>query len=774
MMQDNSHPSGQGRFIRLLVWTVSLIILFTLTGCSTQLRLQNLFRIAVEIEDLTVLDTLKIRPDHARIKSRTIDEFRLFTEDLHLSADPLDRSTWSGSDEGCLRIENEAEIILEDMNFRSGGDDSVLIDLRSGSLTLINCELAWAKNWAINAAPGTQLILQDVSIRIAGSGAIRADSAEVLLFSSQIENGGRIPVHISNAEAFEAHHCSFVGGHETALVLENVAESWLDSVTIRDALMDGCRVNGGGMVLLNHVSIDGNGRYGLHAEDLQQLGILNTRFIRNQGTGIFMTGGDSLRILQSEVSGNNGHGMHVQQTGFVGIAGCRMIQNDSLGMVFQQLDSLLFHHSLVTQNDLGGMHCRDMQTVTLTESQFSGNAVGGAGSAGLILDTVERVDLIALTVQGNGKQGYLIQGSDRVRIHRNLVKGHAEHGSILSEIRTLVLKNNHFAENAFGLNSRKIRQIESDGNHFYSNQLGWSVASIDSLFSTGDTASSNTITGVELGPQVEGRIRAVVTRSNRTGISVSEAPIRIEDAVFSDNREVGLDLITGQLEITNSKWETGALAVKMHNGTILRGSQLRFNGPGGGIHILESAHAILNAVLFKDLEYGIKLGNYAHATVRNSEFLGMNGAVITALGPNLLNSEFSHNLFRENALILWGGYETGVVQIKNNTLEGNESILSLKHTTRVELSHNILTANRNMFQPTGIPSLSTGYNCYWQNAGQDTLSTDEESHGNFMLDPRLDEQFYLQADSPCLTGGWNGQLVGARGVAGEREDWLKP
>ena len=740
-----------------------------LLGCAPWLRVQNLVHYPIQITSLNDLDTLAFQPNRVMLSPTGIEGFRVVARDFHLSADPSRRTTWTGTERGCLRIEDGASVIIEDMNFRSGGEDSVLVSVASGSLTLVNCEVAWANEWGIRVYPGAELTLVDVSVRYAGIGGIRADSARVLLHSSQIENAGMKPLVIRGAEMFEAHHCSISGGKENSILLEDVKEIWLDTVMVQSSFRHGVSVRNSDLLLMNKLSLEDHGETGLQIENVREVGLLDARLIRNRGTAITMVGGDSLRVVNAEIAGNGGNGIELRQTGFLGLANSRIYRNGHHGLVLQALDSILVHHSAIAHNDSVGLHAENVQLAVLADVQLSGNGASGGQIAG-----GGRLHAERLLSRGNTEDGLEIRALDHVRVVGSAFVENKGHGARLDSIQSFEAAFNAYLKNDFGLRTYQVKALTSKQNAFKANHLGWSLAEVDSFISVADSIHQQTVLGLDVRGGVQGRINQADIRGNRVGMTFTTAGVRVEESRFEDNLETDIDLVNGSIQVLGCRLTGGTTAIRVQPGCLLRVSASRFENKNLGIAVEKTGHALIQANAFEGGEEAISLDDFSQTSIRDNSFSNVRGALIHTLGPNLLASDFSLNICSDNALILWAHHKTGMLTMSRNTFVGNIAFIQSRTESPIKLHRSIIQGSREDLKP-GLPrGKDLVENCFWQNAGLDSLSWDARERGNILRDPRLDPAGFLLPDSPCLGKDGKTARIGARNLRVPGEPLLKP
>ncbi|NQT62147.1 MAG: right-handed parallel beta-helix repeat-containing protein [Candidatus Marinimicrobia bacterium] len=750
------------KIIRIVPVLISMLVL---VSCSQGIRIKNLVNYPIQLSGLDALDTLKISPDIVKYSGTEVSSFRKMMQDIRIQGRHEARPVWSGDKQGCFLVDQGAGVYISDFNFQGTTADTALIRVKSGYLILENCDFLSSDFWAIQVDSGAILELRNVKFTTGGEGAVHLRGGQAKIFDSHFEQVGNTAVYASGGDLFEIHSSVLRNTMGSALNLNLVNEVWLDSVRIIDSFQDGIAINGCDYVLINEVGSRENGRHGLVVNDAKILGLLNFSSMGNLVNGMELNAVDTLRILNSEFIGNGQSGGVISNTQRTRIAGIRVGHNGGEGFQFNQGNELWINNSSFQANPLTGLGIDSLTFIDLKQVSLVNNGQG------LFANTFDSLGIDHSLFNSNRTNAMDIRRGDQLHASQNLVKGNSS-GLVIKEILFVSLDSNRVESNILGNDIQSVPTLKMNDNVWVSNESGAYFSDIGSMSSTSDQWLSNLDTGFEIFSADELVISGARIHNNRNGALFNEVSLRIESTSIDSSREIGLKFMhsIGILEKISS--QHNGVAVELGEGSQANITQSQFKNNELNINAGASVSLNLSFSTVSHSRNGVRLGNYAEASILSNQFKLIDSYSVELSGPHIQALLMRQNVISKTGGILNSRASSGDIQLQSNTFANNISGITAPKRTMTALDHNI-------FFHTVIPDHQIlrdeqlfKWNCLYPPEEIEQPSSTESL--NIYSDPGFGPNYYLNPISPCINGGDNGLLIGALGALPIARPALQP
>ena len=727
--------------------------------------MKNLVNYPVQLSTLDAIDTMKVSPDIVKFSGSVVTTFREINRSIRIQGKHEIRPLWSGDGRGCFQVDQDAQVYISDFNFKGTGADTALIRVSSGSLILENCDFKPSDFWAIEIDSGATLELRNVNFTAQSEGAIKIRGGQVKIFDSFFEQVGKAAVYASGGDLFELHSSMLRNTMGSALVLNSVSEVWLDSVRIVDSFQDGMAIDGCDYVLISQVESRENGRHGLNVSDAKICGILNFSALGNLVNGMQLDAIDTLRLINSEFIGNGESGGVITETQRSRVAGIRVGHNGGEGFVFTKGQELWINNASFQANPRTGLSITSLHMIDLHEISLVNNGQG------VLINNFDSLGIDHSLFSSNRLDGMNISGGDQVYASQNLVKGNSS-GLVIKEILFVDLDSNRVESNILGNDIQSVPKLKMNDNVWVSNESGAYFSSIGSMSSSGDQWLSNLDTGFEIFSANDLLITGARIHNNRNGALLNEASLRIESSTIDSSREIGLKLLNSSVVMEKVTSKHNGVAIELGEGSQAKITQCHFTHNVLSLNAEASVSLNLSYSSVRNSRRGIRLGNYAEASILSNQFNLIDGYAVELSGPHVQSILMRQNVISKTGGVLKSLATSGDIRLLSNTFANNTSGIIASKRSLHALNHNI-------FYHTSVPDHQVvredhlfKWNCiYPVTANQQSAPVDSQ---NIYSDPAFGGNHYLTPSSPCLHGGENGLLIGARGAPPVARPSLQP
>ena len=727
--------------------------------------MKNLVNYPIQLSSLDALDTLKISPDIVKYSGSEVSSYRIMAQDIHILGRHEARPVWSGDEQGCFLVDQGAGVYISDFNFQGSTADTALIRVRSGYLILENCDFVSSDFWAIQVDSGAILELRNVNFASGGEGAIHLSGGQAKIFDSHFEQVGNTAVYASSGDLLEIHNSSLENTMGSALSLNSINEVWLDSVRIIDSFQDGIVISGCDYVLISEGGSRGNGRHGLVLSDAKIVGLLNFTSMGNLVNGMELNTVDTLRILNSEFIGNGQGGGFISKTQRTRIAGVRVGHNGGEGFHFNQGNELWINNSSFQANPLTGLGINSITFIDLKQVSLVNNGQG------LFATKFDSLEIAHSLFSSNRISAMDLSVGDQLHASQNLVKGNSS-GLVIKEILFVDLDSNRVESNILGNDIQSVPTLKMNDNIWVSNESGAYFSDIGSMSSTGDQWLSNLDTGFEIFSADELLISGARIHNNRKGALLNEVSLRMESTSIASSREIGLKLMhtSGILEKISS--QHNGVALELGEGSQANITQSQFSNNELTIDASASVSLSLSFSTVSHSRNGVRLGNYAEASILSNQFRLIDGYSVELSGPHIQSLLMRQNVVSKTGGVLNSRTSAGEIRVQSNTFANNLSGITASKRTLTALDHNIFFHTASPETQLLKDEQPFRWNClYPAKEIQQPVSTES---GNIYSDPDFGTNYYLNPTSPCLNGGDNGLLIGALGALPVARPALQP
>lgn len=726
-------------------------LLLLVAGCSTGARIRNLLQYPQKLTDLAALDTLKIRPVSIVFTGTEIDSHYIFGTKTKLVGDESIRPVWEAGTNGCFSVENGAQVYMSDLRFRAGGEDSLFIQVDSGSLVLENCDFTGGDGIAIRVEAGASLTIKNLSFEDLGQGAIENRGGSVTVTECSFENTGEYAIRSTHKGDIRVTHTNIQGGRGNGLRLEDQHIIWLDSLTIDAMGKDGIAISNSPYLYANRLTLKQNNRHGVYLKnvDLAVLGdILGSA---NKLDALCIEDIDSLTILNSELMGNGRSGLSVTSAGFCRIAGSRIGHNNQGGLRISSVGQVSIFKTGFVSNMLMAVEVSESQTITMEELTLSSN-----------------------------QAGLQVGGFDSMMLKNCLFLDNRQKAAYLTTGQELKLKSNLFRDNQRALNCRNIHTTLLDSNIFHGNVQAATFETIEFLNSTANQWLENDAAAY-FGDLAKLRMQQDLWRGNRKtaleamnvqGVMIeqthfvqnhfsailNQAPLILKGCTIDSSLGAGLKILNGQLTAERSGFSHNLTAISMGDGCKAEILQSQFKDNGTAISTSASVNLKFSYNLVAGGREGIVMGNYALAHLRANRFNEIDGYCFVSTSPHMRDLNMRQNVILKTGGVMNISSTSGDIHCRSNTFAENLSGIHVTPEILKVVEHNVFYETP-FLQPISDFSRSRiEWNCIYPDTAEDQLS-----ESNIFADPMLTSNLYLREGSPCLGSRHGGMTIGALG-----------
>ncbi len=742
-----------------------LTLTLILNACSSGMRVKNFVNYPFHMPTLLVLDSLKLLPDMVKYTGDTESTFRKFTRDIRIQGRHDDRPTWHPTERGYFQVSNGATVHILDFNFQGSGGDTALIRVDSGKVVLENCDLTDALMWVIQVGPAGALELRSVRAGNLGKGVVNQIGGEVKIFNSQFDMAGETVLHATGGNLFETHGSIITNTMGVGIQLSDVTEVWLDSTQVRDSFQDGIILNDCQFVLLNHVESRENGRHGLSVNHAMICGLMQYSGLGNLVQGMTISDVDTLRVLNSEYIGNGDGGATIANTNRSRMAGVRVGHNGVDGFRIHGGEELIIDHSSFQANPNIALVADSITSISIDQVSVVNNGTG------LKLSQASGLSLKNNLLTSNKNEAVMIRGATELTASSNLIKGNSL-GLVAENILNIHLDSNRVVGNNTGAEFRSAQYVSMANNIWETNQTACYFSEIGTLTSTNESWLQNTGTAFEVLSAKDMVIKEAQLLGNGNGLLLNEASARIESCQLDSSAGFGLKLLNGSISINDTQFHANTTALVIGDGGRARIIQSKFIKNNFTIDAQASVALILSYCTVQEARNGIRIGNYGQAEILSSNFSQIDDYSIELEGPHLQSLTLRQNVFERTGGILNSKSNSGQIDISSNTFVSNAGGLQMLNGTLGRLDHNIFY-HTSLYNTDLLKNpASMNWNCLfpWDSEGENTTFGGD----NIYSDPHFADEYFLNPQSACLTGGENGILIGALGEIPESRPELQP
>ena len=762
MNRKSNRPVKQTKSQPFRVGYVVLVCLLIQT-CSSGLRLKNLAHIPVSVTSLSGMDTLRIQPDIIRYTGGGETEFRVFRRNIRLQGDHAERPVWRSDGTGCFRVENGARIHILDFNFDGRLAQGDVIQIDSGEVILENCDFTDGSGWMIHVGKQGKLVLRETLFRNLGRGAVTISGGSVLISDSRFVNTGETSIHATSATILKVTNTQVEGALSNGLDLNGVTEIWLDSTVIQGSFRDGIQMKGCDYAFISNVAVTENGQHGIAIEDARILGLLNLRSYGNLVNGAQLERIDSLRVVSSEFVGNGGDGANMINVDHSRMSGVHFGHNDHSGLVAEGGIELAIDLSRFQGNPGRGAHISGVEKVGLSKSQVIKNSVGISG-----------VDFTGVTLMdnfffSNKTTGLSIRSGQKLSSIRNRFQEN-ELGLEFIDVLNTRFDSCHVEKNEQGSDFRSLAQITMRGNTWDSNESASYFSEIGTLDSENDRWSGNLSGGIEILSGSELRFSNTVMSRNRNSLTFNQSSVSLETCRIDSGTGTSIKGLNASLSITSSTFQGNENVLELNDGSRCEMIQSKVLESHSILKSQGAVDLLISYCDFRDLRKGIELGEYASLELLSSQFSEVDGYCIEVPRVPYESIHLRQNIMHHSGGILRAGKSSGDLKIISNTFSNLLGGLDADLGSQSEVKHNIFW-NLDLGSHIAQDPL-VNYNCFPLADSSETLDGYENT--NIFADPKFTSDYFLEPSSPCLIGGENNALIGARGINPIRRPELAP
>ncbi len=755
------------RLTLINTWVI-LLLSTILISCSDGLRIKNLVNYPLSLSSLDALDTLKILPDVIRFTGSEQASFRNFEKNIRIQGQHDDRPMWTGMEQGCIKVSEEAKVHILDFNFRGVDGDTALIRVNSGRLILENCDFNDTGIWTIQVDSSGYLELRNVRFTNLGDGAIQLAGGQVKIFDSQFDLAGKTAIHATSGELLEAHNVILSNTMGTAVELNMVAEVWLDSVKVIDSFQDGIKLSNCDYVLLNHVESRENGQNGLTIHKSTISGLLNYLAIGNLVHGMVIKEVDTLRIVNSEFTGNGENGASLQSSSRSKLAGLKVGHNGGDGFNISGGNELLIHHSTFQANQTVALSVDSLNSVTIKHVSVANNKEGI--QVRHFDDVLFRNNLLT----SNGNAAAVFVDGSQLSSSVNLINEN-QNGMVIHNVQNVRLDSNKIVSNTMGTDFRSIARLNANDNIWEYNKSGSYSSDMGFIYSKRDRWISNMGNAFEILSAEDFILEKAELNGNGNGALLNQVSARIESSVFDSSKGFALKLMNGFLFVKESNFSSNATGIELAEGSRAKIVQSIFKKNELAVNDKASVSLSMSFSKVYKSRGGLQIGNYANAEILSNHFYEIDDYCIRVTGPHLQSLHLRQNVIHQTGGILWSDSNSGEIDISNNTFARNAMGLNLRQRTLGQLDHNIFFHSGDFEIDILKDQKLSRWNCFFPVSEEDHSDhSDNFEDLNLYADPHFDDKYYLNPQSPCLNGGENGMLIGALGVPPEKRPSLQP
>lgn len=742
-----------------------LVFMLMMASCSMGTRVRNMVNAPIELETIHGLDSLNISPDVMRFTGLGESGHYTFLKDVRILGRHKDRPMWQAIDGGVLTVTDGAHVRILDFNFSGVDTTDTLIIVENGTLVLENCDIWNPGGSGIHLGDGSILQLRNVRFSKLKDHGIFGEPDVVKLTDCHFDLGGNSAIVSDSTELFEAHRVQVTGTMGRGIELNGCSEVWLDSVTVTDSFEDGLYIENCSFTLLQHVKTAKNGRNGLTLNNSQLSGIIGFSAVGNLVNGLNISNTDTLRMTRTELIGNADQGAKLDRVGQA------------------KIEDMVVGHNAVE-----GLVLEGCEQVDLRYATFQANL-----ELGLRADSVQSFDMSLVSFLHNG-DGLHIRASDTVSISRGILKenkGNAvsiergevftfAHNSLIGNVNGLQVENvqhstldsNSFSGHELAMNFRLSGHLFSNSNVWKDNKIGVNLTEVYAVQSANDRWLQNFDQALEAMSVSDFLLQNATIRDNRNGFLLNDVSAKMEACGIDTNSGYGLKGLNSSIVMNTCNLDKNVTAIELGDGSGAKVTQSAFRE--NLLSILSDANSDLS-LSFSLIEgggSGLVMENYAKADIISNRFNGLDGYALEITGPHIRSVYMRQNVVSESEGVIKSKSRSGNADLVNNTFVGNTQNFEMGAGTIGALDHNILHGGGPFDLQVVENAAAIRWNCFGADTSGSGYSILKDT--NLFMDPKLDANYFLGADSPCLNGGQGGQLIGAQGIRPPSRPKLEP
>ena len=764
--QINSMRLPRIKSKKLIQSGFAILAVLLVTSCSQGLRIKNLINYPVNILDLAVLDTLKLLPQFVSYTGVEERSFINFVENIRIQGRHDDRPIWYGTNRGCFQVDQNANVHILDFNFNGTQNDTTSIRVSSGSLILENCDFSASDVWAVQVDSGAYLELRNTQFTGLSGGALHLNGGLLRIFNSQFDQVGRVAILGQGGPLFEAHNITLTSTMGTGIELNAISEVWLDSVRVIDSFQDGILLNECDYTLINQVESRENGRSGLTVNNSKICGIVNFSALGNLVRGIDISQVDTLRILNSEFIGNGETGGTITNTQHSRIAGVRVGHNGSDGLQIFSGEELIIDRASFQIHPSIALSIDSLKRIDLKRLSATNNG------SGVKISNFDSLSMANSLFSANQENASHIRNGKQVKIAHNLIKANTR-GLLIENVLNARLDTNRVESNSSGSDFRSISHLKLSENVWYGNISGSYFSDMGSIQSESDQWLANSETALEVLSAEELILEHARMINNKNSCLLNKVAAKFKSCRLDSSRGFALKIMNSSLLVEESQLHWNNIALELGDGSHANVVQSEFSE--NNLTILTQSSSSLSvsfSSVFKS-RVGLQIGNYGEVELLSNRFYEIDDYCVELNGPHLQSLILRQNVISQTGGIIRSKSNSGNIEIYNNTFSRNLSGLTMLPGTLSRLDHNIFFHTEPYDKSILRGKTRAKWNCIFPHK-LDAILNEIVEDTNLYTDPQLDHNQYLQLQSPCLTGGNNGMLIGALGVVPESRPTLQP
>ena len=746
-------------------FVILVLSLLLFNGCSTGLRLMNLANMAVNLPTLAAMDSMKVKPDVIRYTGRGEAQFRVLDQDLRIQGDHANRPIWQSSPDGCLSIENGASVHILDFNFDGGGSEKPVIRVSSGDLILENCDFFDSETWMIEVGPAAALELRETRFSQLGRGAVHLLGGRLRLSHASFNNAGETAVKADSGRLVEAHDVRIFNALSSGMNLQNVSEVWLDTLIVGNAFQDGVLLKDCAYAFISETDLRENGRHGLSLSGSTIAGLLGVRTLGNLVNGLTLNDVDSLRILGSEFVGNGNDGADIAGVDHLRLANVHFGHNAGSGLLLKGGVNLLVENGRFQGNVGFGGQIDSTQNITILNSQVINN------STGISVSNFHHLSLHKNLLVANRESALAVSKGTLFGFRHNLLRENGV-GILAREILNASIDSCRIEANILGSDLRSLSRLTLHENLWNANQSASYFADMGLIFSKNDIWSNNKKAGIEVLSAEELSMDGARLVANHDGMLFNQVPVTMTTCRIDSGTGMALQAMNSKLSLTNTDFTGNHTAIFLREGSKCDVVQGKFQAND---EILFSEGASEVFISYCDVigaRKGVTMGNYGKLEILSSRFTEIDGYCVEAPDPHIQSLLLRQNLIHHCGGVLRSKSISGQIELINNTLADMLGCIELEGIRMSKFNQNICW--KTQADPTRLRRMSQEmiWNCF--EPGLQAQGEVTPDQGDLFLDPLFTTDYYLKPNSPCLKGGLNGTLIGARGIIPITRPVLQP
>ncbi|NQV29290.1 MAG: right-handed parallel beta-helix repeat-containing protein [Candidatus Marinimicrobia bacterium] len=712
------------------------------------------------------MDSLKLFPQYVNYTGTEERAFINIVDNLRIQGKHDDRPVWYGTSRGCLQVDNDANVYILDFNFNGSKNDTTTIRVKSGSLILENCNFSASEVWAIEVDSGGYLELRNTQFTNLSKGAVQLNGGQVRIFNSKFDQAGKVAILAQGGVLFEAHNVSLTNTMGTGIELNSVTEVWLDSVRVIDSFQDGILLNNCDFTLINQVDSRENGRSGLALYKSKICGIINFSALGNLVNGLDIYQVDTLHILNSEFISNGEIGGKIRSSGQSRLTGIRVGHNGSDGLLINGGEELIIDRASFQTHPNVALDVDSLKMVLLKRVSVVNNG------SGVKISNFDSLSLANCLFSANRESASEIRNGNQVNVTRNLIKAN-KRGLLIENVLNVMIDSNRVESNLSGSDFRSIAILKLTENVWSENVSGAYFSDIGLIQSKSDRWLANSETALEVLSAEEFILTGATMINNKHACLLNNVSAKINSSRLDSSSSYALKLMNSSLLVEESTFHHNNIAIELAEGSRANVVQCEFTENELTMRAQPSVSLSVSFSSVLNSRAGLQIGNYGEVELFSNRFTEIDDYCIEVTGPHLQTLILRQNIVDQTGGIIRSKSNSGKIEIYNNTFSRNISGLSLRPKTLARLDHNIFfnteQIDNAILKEPGIAK----WNCLYPHKSEANLAEHVEDT-NLYVDPQFDLNHYLKLQSPCLTGGKNGMLIGALGTLPESRPTLQP